>query len=134
MFKRFVIYGLLGWNMEVIWTGMHSLITGDRNMQGNTSLWMFFIYGLAVFVLEPVHNRIKEWRWPIRGFVWVLLIWGIEYGTGFVLREFFGIVPWYYEGTFAIDGLVRLDYAPAWFVAGLIFEKVHLTLERYRIA
>lgn len=64
----------------------------------------------------------------------MVLIWAIEYATGFALREFLGVTPWYYDGKFAIDGLVRLDYAPAWFVAGLLFEKVHNILERYRIA
>ena len=134
MFKRFVLYGLLGWNMEVIWTGLHSLFTGDVNMQGNTSLWMFFIYGSVVFILEPVHRHIKNWRWPIRGMVWVILIWGIEYGTGFILRELLGVTPWYYEGRFAVDGLVRLDYGPAWCFAGFIFERVHNALDRFKIA
>jgi len=134
MLKRFLIYGLLGWNMEVIWTGLYSLSTGDVNMQGSTSLWMFIIYGSSVFILEPVHHHIRDWRWPIRGMIWVILIWFIEYTTGFMLREFLGIKPWNYEGKFAIDGLVRLDYAPAWFIAGLLFEKAHNLLDRLRIA
>ena len=86
----------------------------------------------SVFILEPVHHRIREWRWPIRGMMWVLLIWFIEYTTGFMLREFLGITPWNYEGKFAIDGLVRLDYAPAWFVAGFLFEKAHNLLDKLK--
>lgn len=134
MFKRFLIYGLLGWNIEVLWTGLYSLVLGDVNLQGSTSLWMFLIYGSAVFVLEPVHDRIRNWRWPIRGLIWVVLIWAMEYATGFVLREFLGVTPWYYDGKYAIDGLVRLDYAPAWFIVGLLFEKVHDTLLKLHIA
>lgn len=103
-------------------------------MQGTTSLWMFLIYGSSVFLLEPVHHRIRDWRWPARGLIWVMLIWTIEFVTGFILREFLGITPWYYVGRFAIDGLVRLDYAPAWFVVGLMFERVHNLLDKYRIA
>lgn len=134
MLKRYLIYGLLGWNIEVIWTGFHSLLSGDWNMQGVTSLWMFFVYGLAVFVLEPIHDIIHHWRWPFRGVIWVVLIWGIEYASGLLLTEIIGVSPWYYTGRFAIDGLVRIDYAPAWFVAGLVFEWVHNRLDSYNIA
>lgn len=134
MFKRFLIYGLLGWNIEVIWTGLYSLTTGDVNLVGSTSLWMFLIYGSAAFVLEPVHDRIRSWRWPLRGLIWLILIWTMEYGAGFVLREFLGVTPWYYDGKYAIDGLVRLDYAPAWFVVGLLFEKAHDILLKFHVA
>lgn len=120
--------------MEVVWTGFYSLSTGDFNMQGSTSLWMFLIYGSTVFILEPVHHRIKEWRWPIRGLIWLILIWAMEYGSGFFLREVLGVTPWNYVGKYSIDGLVRLDYGPAWFAAGLLFEKTHNLLDRYNIA
>lgn len=67
MIKRFIIYGFAGWSMEIFWTGLHSLLTGDLTLQGYTNLWMFFIYGCAVF-LEPISDAISIWRWPIRGF------------------------------------------------------------------
>ncbi len=134
MLKRFVIYGLLGWNIEVLWTGFHSLFSGDLNMQGATTLWMFFVYGSAVFVLEPIHHIISKWRWPFRGIIWVVIIWGIEYASGLFLTQVVGVTPWYYSGPFAIDGLVRVDYAPAWFIAGLAFEWVHNRLDDYKIA
>ena len=32
--------------------------------------------------------------------------------------------PWdYSDAKYNIDGLVRLDFAPAWFILGLVFEK-----------
>ena len=61
----------------------------------------------------------------------MVIIWGIEYTTGLMLRVFVGSEPWFYTGPFAVDGLVRLDYGAAWFVAGLLFEKVHTTLDYY---
>jgi hypothetical protein len=112
---------------------MHSLITGDIKLQGYTSIWMFFIYGAAVF-LEPIHDIIKQWRWHIRGIIWVVIIWGIEYTSGLIMVNLIGTAPWYYFGPFAVDNLVRIDYAPAWFVAGLIFEYIHKTLDVYNIA
>ncbi|KNY27003.1 putative ABC transporter permease [Pseudobacteroides cellulosolvens] len=130
MIKRYIIYGLIGWNTEVIWTGMHSLMVGDLRLSGFTNLWMFFIYGLAVF-LEPIHDIISRWRWITRGIIWVLVIWGIEYATGFILENIINLKPWLYSGPYAVDGLIRLDYAPWWFAAGLIFEKIHRTLDVY---
>ena len=132
MMKRFLIYGIAGWGMEVFWTGLSSLINGDLRLAGFSNLWMFFIYGSAVF-LEPIHDIISGWRWPVRGFIWVLIIWGIEYTSGLILVSILGIYPWIYRGPLAIDGLVTLAFAPAWFVAGLIFERVHRTIDAYGI-
>jgi hypothetical protein len=133
MIKRFFIYGLIGWGMEIFWTGLYSLISGDLRLEAFTNLWMFFIYGAAVF-LEPIHDIISKWRWPVRGFIWVVLIWGMEYTSGFILRSILGVNVWTYYGKFAIEGLVRLDYAPAWFIAGMMFERIHRTLDEYGIA
>jgi uncharacterized membrane protein len=132
MIKRFVIYGFLGWSIEIIWTGIASLLNGDLRLFAYTSIWMFFIYGLAVF-LEPIHDIIRRWRWPVRGIIWVLIIWGIEYTTGIALVKVLGVHPWLYQGSFAVDGLVRVDFAPAWFIAGLIFERIHLMLDSLEI-
>ncbi|MCX7922173.1 MAG: hypothetical protein N3B21_09210 [Clostridia bacterium] len=133
MIKRFIIYGLVGWSMEVIWTGLYSLINGDLRLGAFTNLWMFFIYGSAIF-LEPIHDIIYEWRWPVRGLIWVVIIWGIEFTSGLVLKSVLGLSPWIYTGPFAIDGLIRLDFGPAWFVAGMVFERIHRTLDAYRVA
>lgn len=131
MLMRYIIYGLLGWNMEIIWTGLTSFHKGNFNLIGHTSIWMFFIYGLA-FLLEPVHHWIAHLHWFIRGCIWMVLIFAIEFVTGYLLR-IMGISAWVYDGKFSILGLIRLDYAPLWFVVGLFFEKLHFLLLTYHI-
>lgn len=128
---RFIIYGLLGWALEIIFTGMGSALRGDLRLVAVTYLWMFPIYGLAIF-MEPVHDRIRSWPWTLRGIIWVLLIWTIEYSTGGIIRLVTGVSPWDYTGhtRWEIDGLIRLDMAPLWFVTGLLFERVHDLLDR----
>lgn len=101
-------------------------------MVGHTSLWMFFIYGSASFLLEPVHNKIRPLPLPLRGVIWTALIFGIEFAAGLVLK-LFGITAWHYDNRFSVLGLIRLDYAPAWFAVGLIFERVHDLLLRHEI-
>ncbi|WP_110940385.1 putative ABC transporter permease [Geosporobacter subterraneus] len=130
MIIRFVIYGFLGWCIEIFWTGMGAALTGDRRFRGYTYLWMFPIYGSAVF-LESLHDRIFHWPILVRGGVWVLAIYTIEYASGWFLRSALGECPWDYSGAkYAVKGLIRLDYAPAWFIAGLLFERIHLFLDR----
>ena len=45
MKKAFLFCGLTGWCMEVLWTGLHSVLSGELTMTGKTSLLMFPIYG-----------------------------------------------------------------------------------------
>jgi uncharacterized membrane protein len=131
MWIRFLIYGLLGWGVEVLWTGLGSVLRRDPRLTGHTYLWMFLIYGSAALLLEPVHRLIAGYPWPVRGLVWVVVIFVLEFASGWMLRQATGTCPWDYSGTrFAVAGLIRLDYAPAWFVLGLLFEQVHLRLMR----
>lgn len=126
MLTHYVVYGLLGLLMEVFWTGFHSLLSGNLNLISSTSIWMFFIYGGAVF-LEPIHNKIRRYNIFLRGIIWALLIFIIEFISGFVLEQLVGSCPWDYRSStsYTIRGYIRFDYFPAWFVVGLTFEKIH---------
>lgn len=123
---RFLVYGLLGWTMEVFWTGLGSLVKGNLTLQGVSYLWMFPIYGLAV-LLEPLHDRIRDAAWYLRGSIWTVMIFAIEAFTGYLIKLLTGTIPWDYSDSsrYAVAGLIRLDYAPVWFVVGLIFERLH---------
>lgn len=128
MFARFLIYGLSGWCTEVFWTGFGSMLSGDVRLRGWTYIWMFPIYGLAVF-LEPIHNKIRGLPVILRGGIYTVLFFSVEYLTGWLLKTTTGVCPWDYSGkVFSVNGFIRLDYAPAWFAAGLLFEKLHDTL------
>ena len=131
MLTHFVVYGLAGLLIEIFWTGMGALFSGDFTLTGKTYIWMFFIYGLGVF-LEPIHHKIRRESFLIRGFVWAILILIIEFITGFLLDSLIGICPWDYSQstTLTLYGYIRYDYLPAWFVAGLLFEKLHDYLDR----
>jgi uncharacterized membrane protein len=111
-----------------MWTGVGSLLRGDLMLRGFSYLWMFPIYGLARF-LEPLHDQLRSWPWYLRGLIWMGSFLAIEYSTGWLLKSILGNCPWNYSGTrFCVDGLIRLDYAPAWFSAGFLFERLHDTL------
>jgi len=125
MITRFVIYGLIGWIMEVLWTGAGSLLRRDFRATSTTSIWMFFIYGSAAF-FTPLIDTIYPLPMFVRGIIYALCIFVVEYAAGMALKAA-KICPWDYSGAkTAIHGVIRLDYAPAWAAAGLFFEFVYI--------
>lgn len=133
MLLRYIVYGFSGLLLEVFWTGFGSLISGDFSLTGQTYIWMFFIYGLAV-LLEPIHDRIRGEHFLLRGLTWVTLIYLIEFSTGLLLDLIIGYCPWDYSDStrYTLYGYVRFDYLPAWFAVGLIFEKYHDFLDSFQ--
>lgn len=121
---KYAIYGSLGICLEIFWTGFRSLMNQDYTMEGRTYIWMFFIYGLAVF-LEPIHDRIRDQNFILRGFLYMVLIFITEFFTGLLLRTIIGKCPWNYTGNGSINGLITLSFIPLWFGLGLLLEKVH---------
>lgn len=113
----------MGWCLEVFWTGLGSLLSADRKMTATTSLIMFPIYGMAA-LFKPIYHIIKNRNMLFRGGVYTICIFTAEYLSGSFLR-LLHMCPWDYSGSrFAIQGLIRLDYAPAWFVVGLLMERI----------
>ncbi len=124
---RAVGYGIAGWCMEVLWTGARSGLRGDRKLEAKTYLWMFPIYALAAPLFEPLHDALRRLPAPLRAAIYAAGIMTVEYATGWALDKATGQCPWDYseEARFHLNGYVRLDYAPAWAVAGLLLERVH---------
>lgn len=109
--------------MEIVFTALHSVKKQNPTLMGNTSIWMFPIYGMASF-LTPICKILKGKNPVIRGGVYTFCIFFGEYITGSMLRKI-NACPWdYSDSPASIKGLVRLDYAPFWFGAGLLFEKI----------
>ena len=134
MWKRFIIYGLLGLCAEVLWNGFFAMLEGDVLLRGTTCIWMFPIYGLAIF-LEPVHNRIKHLPLIVRGGIYMVLIFAVELVSGLLLRLMLGTCPWNYvnKGK-SLYGIITLDYAPVWILVGIAFERIHNTITRIETA
>lgn len=119
----FLACGTAGWCMEIIFTSLHSISSKDRTLVGKTSIWMFPIYGLAC-LLRPIIRQIRDKSLWLRGSIYTCLIFMGEYVSGTLLRRIHAC-PWdYSQKPWNIKGLIRLDYAPLWFGAGLLFEKI----------
>ena len=123
MKKRFIFCGLVGWCLEIFWTGLKSLQRRQMKLMGHSSIWMFPIYGCAAFI-GPVSRLLRKKNLLFRGNLYMLGIFLVEFFTGSLLKKK-NWCPWDYgDAPLNIHGVIRLDYAPLWLLAGLFFEHV----------
>lgn len=125
MKKDFIKCGVAGCCMELFWTTACGVKKKDYKLVGQTSLWMFPIYGMAS-VIKPVSGKLKKHNKDAleRGIIYTMGIYAIEYVTGMMLKRK-NRCPWdYSESKYNINGVIRLDYAPLWFLMGLTYERI----------
>ena len=121
--KNFLKCGLTGWCIEIMFTAGNALRRRDMTLKGNTSLWMFPIYGCAA-TLAPISRLLRRKPTWFRGVTYMSLIYIAEFFTGQLLRQR-ALCPWDYgRSRWNIGRVIRLDYAPCWFAAGLLFERL----------
>lgn len=121
--KNFFKCGLVGWCMEILFTSLDSLRRRDFTLKGATSIWMFPIYGCAA-VISPLSRILRNKSVWFRGLTYMSVIFSAEYLTGRLLSRH-KLCPWNYgKSRWHVGRVIRLDYAPCWFGAGLLFERL----------
>lgn len=121
--NNFILCGFCGWCIECFFTGLHSFLCHDKSLACHTSIWMFPIYGLAA-LLEPLSRLLRKQCLLVRGSIYTICIYLTEFLTGFVLKKY-NACPWDYSSAkLNYKGIIRLDFAPLWFLTGLLFEKI----------
>ena len=88
----------------------------------------FLKCGIAGWCMEVVWTSImgiiRKFNMIFRGFIYMAGIYFVEFISGTILQRK-NCCPWNYSKCkYNIKGVVRLDYAPLWFMAGLLLEKV----------
>ena len=125
MKNEFVKCGITGCCMELVWTSFCGMRNKDLKLIGQTSIWMFPIYGMAS-VIKPLSCKLKQQNRGIvsRGLIYTMGIYATEYATGMMLKKK-ERCPWdYSKSKYNINGVIRLDYAPLWFAVGLMYENM----------
>lgn len=121
LLQNFIRCGITGWCMEILFTALGSLRRHNFHLMGTTSLWMFPIYGSAA-LLRPVFKCMRRRPVLLRGSLYMTLIFLVEFLSGNFLKKH-RLCPWNYsKSRYNIGQIIRLDYAPCWFGAGLLFE------------
>ena len=119
----FLLCGLTGWCLEILFTSLGSIRKKDMRLIGQTSVWMFPIYGTAA-IIRPFYRHIHMLPALIRSIIYAAGIFGFEFFSGSLLKKHH-LCPWDYSNVPTnINGVIRLDYAPVWMITGLIFERV----------
>jgi uncharacterized membrane protein len=125
---NFFAYGIIGWVIEVIYTGLHSVVAQrDPEAVSTTYLWSLPIYGLGGLALE-----FMRFHWPI-AYLWpwwrfvlqVFTLFAIEYLSGAAIKRLIGSVPWNYNRSgsrWSIDGCIRLDMWWCWGGLGIVYD------------
>ena len=83
--NNFMICGLTGWCMEIIFTSLDSIRNNNFKLTGHTSIWMFPIYGMAA-IIPPVYKHIRKLPALLRGSIYSAGIFVCEYLTGTFLK------------------------------------------------
>ncbi|CAL4073331.1 unnamed protein product, partial [Meganyctiphanes norvegica] len=123
---RLYIYGIHGFMTEVLFTAAWDLaVYKNPQLPGCTSVWSFLIYSTSVFAIEKFYRQnYKTVPLLLRCILYVLWTYIWEFSTGLLLRQF-NACPWdYTERSYNFMGLITLEYAPAWFFAGLLTDQV----------
>lgn len=128
MKNHFIICGLTGWCLEILWTGLGSFFKKDYKLSCHTSVWMFPIYGMGALI-APCGQKIKRVPLIFRGTLYAIIIFATEFSTGYILKHH-NVCPWDYSASkYNYKGLIRLDFAPLWFFVGLLFEQIPYLLK-----
>ena len=126
VFWRMYVYALHGYATEIMFTASWNFVFHlNWKLMGNTSIWIMPIYGLSGLACEQIYLSCNRWglSLPVRGFVYLIWTYFWEFTTGFVLKQF-DLCPWdytHYDGDFM--GLITLEYAPGWYILGLILDR-----------
>ena len=123
VFKNFIKCGVIGWCMEILFTAFGSLRRREMNLVGQTSLYMFPIYGCIAF-FQPIFLIVKNLSLPLRAFLYAASIFTAEFASGRILSKHC-VCPWNYgRHRWHVNGLIRLDFLPFWAIVGLLYEQI----------
>ncbi|MDO8571491.1 MAG: hypothetical protein Q7R79_02335 [bacterium] len=124
------LFACIGLGMEVAFTATRNvLFRKNKSGMGYSSIWYAPLYACAPVFFFLFHTWLFAFPWFLRGLLYVASIFAVEYCGMSALRILLGKSPSeseYRRSRWNIHGLIRLDYAPLWFLAGFAFEYAFL--------
>lgn len=123
---RLYIYGIHGYFTEVMFTAIWEFVVNTNwKFPGCTSVWSLFIYSGCSFFIEKAFLKLEhKVHIALRGLIYLFFAYSWELVTGLLLRRF-NACPWdYTEFKYNFLGLITLEYAPCWYVGGLVLEQL----------
>ena len=128
-----VVFACFGISTEVFFTAFMSVVHHaplcDKPLvalAGHSYVWMVFIYGAIPLLGALFHHRLKHWPIWVRLPFYVLLVYIVEFTSGFILEKTTGSCPWLYTEGWNVMGLIRLDYFPGWLLFVFLIERLYV--------
>ncbi|MFA6603931.1 MAG: hypothetical protein WCT10_03790 [Patescibacteria group bacterium] len=105
----------------------------DWNLPSKTSIWGLPVYGLSTVVGFWIINEFTpgffDLAWPIRGSIYVIVIYAWELSWGLFIENLTGQCPWeYFRSSLRIFRYINPFYVPLWFIFGFLIERIQLQL------
>ena len=123
--QRVIVYAMMGWCIELAFTGISSFVAGDPKLSAITYLWMLPFWGFGVLACEVLifAMDVINLGMRMRLVLFMLIAFSMEYVAGFTIKSIVGIIPWDYSSSiWSVDNYIRLDYAPFWALSGMFLE------------
>ncbi len=135
-FFIFIVFVMAGLSMEVIWTAIVWFFKKKKmKLVGSTSLWMIPFYAIIPYVFCFIRRYFFNYDIFFRGFVYMFIIFSLEYTYGLICRNILKVSPWDYSKDtqdhtgyhckFNIKGLITLEFIPLWYIMGIIGELLY---------
>lgn len=114
----------IGITMEVIATSIMDYIKNrDPRLKGETYLWMLPIYAAVPYIYFFVTSTFEESGWIVKGFIYMAAFYLLELVAGLIIKALVGVSPWNYKNyRFNFKEVICLEYAPVWFIYGVVGE------------
>ncbi len=129
----FLVFGCLGITTEIFFTAFYDNVqkirageSFDWSLSGNSYVWMFPIYGSAALLFSIAFPLVSDLPLLVRLLIYTLVIYIVEYITGWLLEKITGKCPWEYTTGWHLHGYIRLDYCLFWFIFGFGLESTYL--------
>lgn len=120
------IFAAVGLGLEVVFTAVLDFLKNRKpHLVGYSSIWYLPLYGMAPVILNYAQPFLFPLPLPLRGLIYMTAFFAVEYPSMGLLRLLLGTSPSeesYYKSRWNVHGLIRLDFAPAYFLLGLILE------------
>jgi uncharacterized membrane protein len=114
----------IGITMEVVATSIMDFIKyRDPRLKGETYLWMLPVYAVVPYIYMFVTSTFKDSGWIVKGFIYMIAFYLLELMAGLIIKALVGVSPWNYKDyRFHFKEVICLEYAPVWFIYGVVGE------------
>jgi hypothetical protein len=114
----------IGITMEVVATSIMDFIKyRDPRLKGETYLWMLPVYAAVPYIYMFVTSTFIDSGWIVKGFIYMIAFYLLELLAGLIIKALVGVSPWNYKDyRFHFKEVICLEYAPVWFIYGVVGE------------